>query len=161
MSGKFLLPSMRACFKIVLVLLCSSVFAIDAEISDGVWIDGNSFYKSIKHKKKSTIYFSDWSSYIDQFLSDEDYYVALQLNNDFDPLPHDKVKLPSLSTIAAVGDENLRSDYFRFLESFGRTYGINHMVLPDTTGFSVFEKEVIRQAHDHSPFYFLDKSNLS
>lgn len=139
----------------------SSIFAMNAEINEGVWIDGSSFYTSIKHRKSSTIYFTEWSGYIDQFLKDDDYYVALQLNESFDPLPKDDIQLLSLRTIAAIADENLRLEYYDFFESYGRTNGVNHVVLPDTTGLSLLEKETLEEANRHSPFYFLDKSSLS
>lgn len=151
---------MRTYF-LLLVLTCTSVFANDAEISEGVWIDGSSFYKSIKHKKKSTIYFSDWSGYVDQFLQDDDYYVAIQLDEYFDPLPSDQITLPTLATIGAIADKDLRNEYYAFLERFGRTSGVNHLVLPDTAGFTSLEKEVIQEANDYSPYYFLNKSSLS
>lgn len=146
---------------LVLAFIYSSAFAMNAEVNEGVWIDGSSFYKSIKHKKKSTIYFNDWSVHIGPYLKDDDYFVAIQLNESFDPLPSDGIELPSLSTIAAIGDIGLRHDYYGFLESFGRTSGVNHMVLPDTTGYSSLEKEVIMEANRHSPFYFLNSSSLS
>lgn len=145
----------------LLIVFATSGFATDLRINEGVWIDGDSFYKSIKHKKKSTIYFAEWSPFADQFLNDDDYYVAIQLNNRFDPLPKDDVELPSLKTLAAVSDSDLLKEYFRFLESFGRTYGVNHMVLPDTLDLSQYELEVVKLANSHSPFYFLHKSSLS
>ncbi|SNS93874.1 CubicO group peptidase, beta-lactamase class C family [Ekhidna lutea] len=152
---------MRYCFRLISIIMCASVFANESKTTEEVWIDGDSFYEAIKHKKKSTIYFKNWSPYISHFLEDENYFVAIQLGNTFDPLPHDQVVLPSLNALAAIEDDQLRADYFMFLESFGRTNGINHMVLPDTTGFSSFEKEVIKQANERSPFYFLHKSSLS
>ncbi|WP_462254349.1 serine hydrolase domain-containing protein [Ekhidna sp.] len=158
---RFVPPYMRDYLLAVCTLLSTSLFALDGEINEGVWIDGDSFYESIKHKKRSTIYFSDWSVHADQFLKDENYFVALQLNERFDPLPNDKISLPSLSTIAAIGDKELRKAYYKFLENFGRTNGINHVVLPDTTGFNKFQKEVINEANQYSPFYFLNKSSLS
>lgn len=145
----------------IFTLMYTWVFAIDAEIHEGVWIDGDSFYKSIKHKKKSTIYFSDWSSYIDQFLKDDNYYVALQLDDRFDPLPNNNITLPSLATVAAIEDEHLRRNYYDFLENFGRTNGVNHVVLPDTAGFTIHQKEILQEVNAYSPFYFLNKSSLS
>ncbi|WP_420576333.1 serine hydrolase domain-containing protein [Ekhidna sp.] len=152
---------MRDYLLIVFALIGTSVFASDDEVKEEVWIDGDSFYKSIGHKKKSTIYFKQWSGYVGQFLEDENYYVALQLDEFFDPLPKDGVALPSLTTLAAISDKGLKKDYFRFLESFGRTFGVTYMVLPDTSLFSGFELEVIKQANEHSPFYFLHQSSLS
>lgn len=152
---------MMKMYLFVLAFTYTSVFANDAEISEGVWIDGSSFYKSIKHKKKSTIYFSDWSSYVVQFLEDDDYYVAIQLDEHFDPLPSDQVKLPALATIGAIAERELRNDYYAFLERFCRTNGVNHLVLPDTSGLTSLEKEVIQEANEYSPYYFLNKSSLS
>lgn len=156
-----MLPFMRGYLVLVFVLLSMFTTASNPELKEEVWIDGDSFYKSIGHKKKSTIYFRTWSGYVSQFLEDDSYYVAMQLDQSFDPLPKDAIELPSLATLAAIGDDELRKNYFRFLESFGRTYGINHMVLPDTIEFSAYEKEVINQANRHSPYYFLHKSSLS
>ena len=152
---------MRDYLLIVFVLFGTFVFASDDEVKEEVWLDGDSFYKSIRHKKKSTIYFREWSGYVDQFLKDENYYVALQLDDRFNPLPNDVIELPSLATIAAIGDDDLKKDYFQFLESFGRTYGVNHMVLPDTNEYTGIEREAIKQANEQSPFYFLRRSSLS
>ena len=152
---------MRGYLLIVFVFIGTSAFASDNEVKEEVWIDGDSFYKSIRHTKKSTIYFKEWSGYVDQFLKDENYYVALQLDDQFDPLPKDAIELPSLATIAAIGDDELKKDYFQFLERFGRTHGVNHMVLPDTSEYSGIEREVIKQANAQSPYYFLHRSSLS
>ncbi|MEQ8626579.1 serine hydrolase [Ekhidna sp.] len=152
---------MRGYLLIVFVFIGTSAFASDNEVKEEVWIDGDSFYKSIRHTKKSTIYFKKWSGYVDQFLKDENYYVALQLDDQFDPLPKDVIELPSLATIAAIGDDELKKDYFQFLERFGRTHGVNHMVLPDTSEYSGIEREVIKQANAQSPYYFLHRSSLS
>ncbi|WP_425393053.1 serine hydrolase domain-containing protein [Ekhidna sp.] len=152
---------MRSRLFIGLMCVCTAILASDNETREEVWIDGDSFYKSVRHKKKSTIYFGEWSSYAAQFLEDKNYYVALQLDDRFDPLPKDDVILPSLATIAAISDPSLRKDYYHFLESFGRTKGVNHMVLPDTSAYTDFEKEVILELNQHSPFYFIDKSILS
>lgn len=152
---------MRGYLQIVFILIGISGFASNTESNEEVWIDGSSFYKSIKHKKQSTLYFKEWSSYASQFLEDDNYFVAIQLDELFDPLPEDNINLPRLSTIAAISEQNLRKDYYGFLESFGRTYGINHMVLPDTLNLSNYEREVVREANRHSPFYFLHKSSLS
>lgn len=152
---------MRVYIRIVFTLMFVPVFANHAESGEEVWIDGNSFYKSIKHQKQSTLYFNEWSIHVNQFLDDDDYYVALQLSDAFDPLPTDNITLPSLQTLAAIGDEEIRKEYYRFFESFGRSNGINYMVLPDTAGYSVFEKEVLQEASAHSPFYFLNRSFLS
>ncbi|NQZ77423.1 MAG: beta-lactamase family protein, partial [Ekhidna sp.] len=144
---------------LVLLLLC----AFDTELGneDEIWIDGGTFYKALKHEKEATIYFEEWNVHVNQFLEDPSYFVALQLDHSFDPLPDDAVTLPTLRTLAAVGDEVLLADYFNFLESFGRTHGINHMVMPDTANFSALEKEVIALANEHSPYYFLSPSVLS
>ena len=154
------MPLMRI-YCLILAFTCLSVFASEVEISEGVWIDGNSFYKTINHKKNSTIYFSDWSPFANQFLTDDNYYVALQLDKNFDPLPEDGLKLPSITTISAIADEDVRHEYYRFLENFGRTKGINHVVLPDTIELSSMEKQVLKEANTFSPFYFLNKSSLS
>ncbi|MEO9872811.1 serine hydrolase domain-containing protein [Ekhidna sp.] len=152
---------MKRYLQIVFILNCAIVFANDSGTLSEVWIDGSSFYKSLDHKKKTTLYFNKWTTYTEQFLSDDNYYVALQLGLTLDPLPNDNINLPSLRDLSAIENENVRIDYFRFLESFGRTYGVNHMILPDTAGLSVYEKEIVIQANEHSPYYFLLKSCLT
>ena len=104
----------------ILVLLFFNSYAKEGEIDDEVWIDGSSFYKSISHKKKSTIYFEKWSGYVNQFLEDESYFVALQLNDSFDPLPNDEVELPTLSALAALENDSILINYLSFLEDWGR-----------------------------------------
>ncbi|MEO1254284.1 MAG: serine hydrolase domain-containing protein, partial [Bacteroidota bacterium] len=130
-------------------------------MTDEVWIDGDSFYKSINHNKQSTIYFSEWSGYVKQFLEDDSYFVAIQLSENFDPLPNDDIKLPTLTALAAIGDKNTRTDYYKFLEDFGRTHGVNHMILPDTSGLDAFKKEVLTELNTNSPYYFLASNALS
>jgi len=152
---------MRSITALILIMLTVRSLAGEVELVNEVWIDGSSFYKSISHKKQSTIYFENWDFYAQQFLDDEDYHVALQLNTAFDPLPEDEVALPNLTTLAAISSESILMEYLSFLERFGRTKGINFMVLPDTIGLSNFEKQVLRKARIKSAYYFLDRSFLS
>ena len=152
---------MRSVTASILIMSLLNSFAMEEELANEVWIDGSSFYKSISHKKKSTIYFEQWDFYVQQFQDDENYYVALQLDKDFDPLPKDGIRLPDLTAIAALSSEPILNQYLSFLERFGRTQGINYMILPDTSGLSLFEKEVLSTARDKSPFYFLDPTFLS
>lgn len=152
---------MRTNIAAILVLLCFNSHAKEGELEDEVWIDGSSFYKSISHKKKSTIYFEEWSGYVDQFLEDETYFVALQLNASFDPLPGDNIELPSLSTLSAISNDSILTSYFSFLENWGRTQGINYLILPDTNELTTYEKQVVSYATEISPFYFLNKSILN
>lgn len=145
----------------VLVLYLLNSSATGGELANEVWIDGSSFYRSVPHKKMSTIYFEKWDFYVQQFLDDENYFVALQLDRNFDPLPKDDVLLPSLASVAALNSEQVVDQYLTFLERYGRTEGINYMILPDTSGLSKYEKEVISKARSKSPYYFLNSTFLS
>ena len=145
----------------ILTMLMSYSFAKREALASEVWIDGSSFYKSVSHKTKSTIYFEKWDFYVQQFLEDKNYYVALQLDQRFDPLPEDDLSLPDLTLVAALANDSTLNQYFSFLENFGRTHGINYMILPESTGLSELEVEVIKKARQKSPFYFLNKTSLS
>ena len=76
---------MRVSITTIFIMMLFMSFANDGEERNEVWIDGSSFYKSISHKKKSTIYFKEWSAFVQQFLEDDSYFVALQLDSSFDP----------------------------------------------------------------------------
>lgn len=152
---------MKTKLSFMMILTFTIGLAAERVLEEEVWIDGDSFYKSIRHKKKQTLYFKEWSEYVDHFLGDDDYYVALQLNRAFDPLPKDGITLPNLQTLAAIPDDSIRLTYLQFLERFGRTAGINHMILPDTSELNQLEKKVIAHATDYAPFYFLHQSSLS
>lgn len=152
---------MRDYLAIVFILLCMLASAKETETGEEIWIDGRSFYKSAKNQKKTTLYFSKWTSDLHSFLKDAHYYVAIQLTDNFDPIPDDGQSFPSLKTLSAVADEKLKEDYFQFLESFGRTHGVNHMVLPDTATLTSLEKETLDHANRYSPFYFVQKSTLT
>ena len=149
-------------FLSIIFLTCSALaFADETVFDEEVWLDGDSFYKSINNKKKSTLYFEKWAGHVDQFLQDDSYFVALQLDETFDPLPIDDVQLPSLLMLATVGDQDIRKEYYTFLESFGRTRGINYMILPDTSGLDNYKKEVLVEMNANSPFYFLSSEVIS
>jgi len=155
---------MRSGTASILIMLIFYSFAKEREPANAVWIDGASFYQLTphgSHRNKSTIYFEKWDFYVQQFLEDESYYVALQLDQRFDPLPGDGLSLPHLTSIAALGNDSTLNQYLSFLENFGRTHGINYMILPDSTGLPELEKEVIKKACQQSPFYFLNKTFLS
>jgi len=156
-----MLPLMRAYLPLLLLLWCFVGTASHDSSREDVWVDGDALYKSLKHRKKSTLYFREWSGYADQFLKDENYYVALQLDKTFDPLPKDDIALPSLVSLAAIGDTDLKKEYFQFLERFGRTHGIQYMVLPDTLGVNTLEKQTLVLANRLSPYYFIHKGTLS
>ncbi len=152
---------MRRSLSILFLSFTLLIFGSETALDEEVWIDGTSFYKSITHSKRSTIYFKEWSAYIDQFLKDESYFVALQLNRSFDPLPKDHIRLPSLLTLAAIGDADVRVEYYTFLKNFGRTHGINYMILPDSTGLDDYQKKVLAEMNENSPFYFLSSDVIS
>lgn len=126
-----------------------------------IWLDGASFYKSLPHKKGVTLFFSHWDPNVRPYLSDENYFVALQLDAGFDPFPEDDLSLPDLNSVAALSDTSVLIQYLTFLEQYGRTHGINYMVLPDTTGLSALQREAIAKASAHAPYYFLKSTFLS
>lgn len=149
---------MRTLAVLVIILFSFISYANEGDLINEVWIDGSTFYKSISHKKKSTIYFKEWSPFVEQFLTDENYFVALQLNKNFDPLPTDDTQLPSLSTLSAITNSQLVKQYFDFFVDFNRSKGISHLILPDTSNFNTYEKEVISIATTNYPYYFLPSS---
>lgn len=155
------MPFIRAYATAIFVTLATLSFASEEEDANEVWIDGSSFYKSIAHKEKSTIYFKEWSSFAQQFLEDDNYYVALQLDQTFEPIPIEGHEIPTLTSLSAISSDSVLNAYFTFLEQYGRTYGINYMILPDTNELSSYEKQVIEKANKKSPYYFLPKSFLS
>lgn len=152
---------MRINIAAIFLLFLSWSFANEGEATNEVWIDGSSFYKSISHKKKSTIYFHAYSPYVRQFMDDDSYYVAMQLDAAFDPIPDDAMETPTLTSLAAIDSDSILYSYFTFLERWGRTSGINYMILPDTLGLSVYEKQVLEMAAKKSPYYFLPTNFLS
>ena len=106
-----------------------------------------SFYKSLDKRKSATIYFTKWDPSVQQFISDQNYRVALQLDEKMNPSPDNDLELPNIKYLSAISDENLVVDYLNFLEDYSRTIGFRHLVLPDTAEFGVFEKEVILLAN--------------
>lgn len=152
---------MRSICSIALLISLSMAFAGGKGPDAIIWYDGASFYKSLNNKKSTTVYFSSWESSIHQYANDENYKVALQLDRQLDPLPNDDAILPSIQHLAAITDEDLLADYFDFLENYSRTIGFNHLVLPDTTGFTVYEKDLLEKVNEMSPFFFLPNSYVS
>ena len=135
--------------------------ASDEGIINDIWLDGNSFYKAHSGKKGRTLYFSEWDESIDNFRKEGSHYLALQLDHSFDPLPYDNVELPGIHSIAAISSNEVIQDYLTFLEQFGRTNGFSYLILPDTTGYTTYEKEVIELAAEKSPQYFIQRSFIS
>ncbi|MEP1097746.1 MAG: serine hydrolase [Cyclobacteriaceae bacterium] len=152
---------MRSICSIALVISISLSFAGEKGPDAIIWYDGSTFYKSLNKKKQATIYFSKWEPSIQQFSEDRNYRVAIQLDQQMDPNPNDGVALPNIKYLSAIADDSVIADYFRFLENHGRTVGFQHLVLPDTTGLSIFEKEVIEHANRISPFFFLRNNSIS
>ena len=152
---------MRLYLVVFVALFPFILLANEDELRNEVWVDGSTFYKSINHRKKSTIYFKQWSDYIPQFLEDENYYTAMQLDRSFTPLPSFRHHIPNLSGLAALRSDSILNDYLSFLERLGRTRGFNYLVLPDTTGLSSLEKSVLQKANQKSPYFFLKKSFIN
>ncbi|MEP5611703.1 MAG: serine hydrolase [Cyclobacteriaceae bacterium] len=152
---------MRSICSIALVISISLSFAEEKGPDAIIWYDGATFYKSLNKKEQATIYFSKWEPSIQQFSNDSNYRVVLQLDRQMDPNPSNGIALPNIKYLSAISDDSVIDDYFRFLENHGRTIGFKHLVLPDTSGFSIFEKEVIERANSLSPFFFLRRSSIS
>ncbi|MEM0938842.1 MAG: serine hydrolase [Bacteroidota bacterium] len=123
------------------------------------WIDGSTSNNHIE--KGQTIYFSEWNETTQHFLKDKNYSVAIKMDHRFDPLPFDDLDFPSITSLGAISSDSLLNNYLTFLEQFGRTKGVNYLVLPDSSGLSSLEKRVIHLAHQKSPFFFLKRSILS
>jgi len=152
---------MRSICSIVLVISISLSFAEEKEPDAIIWYDGATFYKSLNKKKQATVYFSKWEPSIQQFSNDKNYRVAIQLDQQMDPNPNDEIALPNIKHLSAISDDSVIADYFGFLENHSRTIGFKYLVLPDTIGLSIFEKEVIKRANSISPFFFLRKNSIS
>ena len=154
-------------FMRIISLYISAFFSMTSLIAkeDGspvVWIDGGS-YQSYLHTQGSatTLYFPKWEDMANVYLNQKKHRISLKLTDSFDPLPDDQVKLPGLKTLASLNNTALLEEYLEFLESYSRTKGYAHLVLPDTTGLSLFEKEVIKKANDMSPLFFLNSYSIS
>jgi len=152
---------MRSICSIILLISIITSLADDKVPNATIWYDGITFYKSFNKKKNTTLFFSEWESSIYQFVNDKNYKIVLQLDSRMDPLPADELILPNINYLSAIEDDSLVAEYFYFLENYSRTLGYSHLVLPDTLGLSVFEKEVIESANKASPFFFISNSNVS
>ncbi|MFK7952149.1 MAG: serine hydrolase domain-containing protein [Ekhidna sp.] len=152
---------MKRITAICFILLTHFAFSSEVVWSEGIWIDGSSLYSTVVPSKGATLFFENWSEEVASFTEKDSYFVALQLDEKLDPIPDDEINLPSLKMLSAIADDSLINVYFDFLENFGRTNGINYLVLPDLQHLTDFEKKVIRTANAHSPYYFLHKSSLS
>ncbi|MEM6736196.1 MAG: serine hydrolase [Bacteroidota bacterium] len=143
-----------ASFFIVLLLI-----AKEEDYLNSFWIDGSTFTNHTR--KGQTIYFSEWNENTQYFLKDKNYSVAIEMDRRFDPLPFDDLDFPNITSLAAISSDSLLINYLTFLEQFGRTKGVDYLVLPDSSGLSSLEERVIRLAHQKSPFFFLKRSILS
>lgn len=151
----------RKATSVVIILFSFFAFANEEDRINEIWIDGSTFYTSIKHEKKSTIYFKTWSHFVHQLLLDENYYIALQLDRDFDPIPSDNLSLPDLATLSTITNDKTLLWYLEFYVDFNRTKGITHLILPDTSQLNKHEREVVVKANHLAPYFFLYPSLLS
>ncbi|MEM9338304.1 MAG: serine hydrolase [Bacteroidota bacterium] len=126
-----------------------------------IWYDGASYYEALNTSKYITLYFDSWDMAIPEFLKKDEFKVAYKLDRKLDPIPNDRLDLPPIDFLAAVNDDLLVSSYLSFLENYSRTQGFNYLVLPDTSGLSSYEKEVLKLASKNSPYFFIEKTNLS
>lgn len=141
------------------LLFCSLLIANEDYVARDLWINGAGF-SSFTPSKNHTIYFSKWDSTVERLRLEKSHYIALQLTTNFDPLPYDTVSLPSLAGIASIASRDVRIRYLSFLEQFGRTCGFNYLILPDTSNLSLYEKEVLKEAHEKSPGFFIPNALL-
>ncbi len=141
------------------IVLFVSANATENDWSTGIWINGDD-YEEASNAMNQTIYFPNWDREIEKLRKEGDRFLAIQLDDRFDPLPFDQINLPSLSAIAAVGVNETIEDYLSFLEQFSRTNGFTYLVLPDTTGFTFYEKEILEVAHKQSPNFFIQRHQL-
>ncbi len=152
---------MKSIYHIILLISTYASFASEDNLPTIIWYDGASYYKILDSKKGATIFFSSWTSDINQFVRDKNYKVVLQLDRSLDPLPEDDLTLPSITHLSAINDDQIVSQYVDFLEKYSRTKGFTHLILPDTVGFSLYEKEVIEKMIRDAPYYFISKTHIS
>lgn len=152
---------MRSIWFVWSLIFIFSLFAREKKTKVMIWFEGSTHYKVLDKKKNATVYFSEWNPSIPSYLNDSNYYVAFHLDRQLDPLPHDKVSLLPIDYLAAVDDDSLVEAYLSFLENHGRTMGFHYLVLPDTSGLSIFEKEIIITANRLSPYYFISADHLT
>ena len=152
---------MKSIYHIILLISTYAAFASEDNLPTIIWYDGASYYKILDSKKGATIFFSSWTSDINQFVRDKNYKVVLQLDRSLDPLPEDDLTLPSITHLSAINDDQIVSQYVDFLEKYSRTKGFTHLILPDTVGFSLYEKEVIEKMIRDAPYYFISKTHIS
>ena len=150
---------MRGISSIIVLISVFITFAGERDLKTPVWLDAGS-YKGFA-KDDLTLFFKEWNVQLRDYLDNARGKAALQLDQSLDPHPYDLIKLPDLEILAAINDESLLMRYFNFLENYGRTIGLDHLVLPDTLGMTGFEKEVVQFATDQSPYYFIPKSFLT
>jgi len=141
-------------------MLLIKASAFEEDLASEVWIDGNTQF-DFSAKKDRTIYFSQWDHNLEVLRTAGEHYLAIQLDDRLDPLPHDGIDLPSITSVACVASEEILISYFVFLEQFGRTQGFSYLVLPDTAGRDPYEKEVLIKANEHAPSFFVQKDLLN
>ena len=152
---------MKSICSIILFISSTISFANNLELDAIVWYEGSSFYKSLHKKKKVTLYFSKWENSIPSFIEDENYDVAIQLDEGLTPFENDDESFFNLNELSRIDSEELIEEYLQFLENFSRTKGISYLVLPDSLGKTGYEKEVLESAVRKSPYFFISKSLIS
>ncbi len=152
---------MRGICFIALLISATIVHASEDELKAIVWLNGDNYYRELSDKKNVTLFFSEWSTSVYEYLNDDNHRVALQLDRRFDPSPADDNVLPHLEALSAVSDPQIVDEYLDFLENFGRTLGYDYLVMPDTSHLSNYEKEVVLQATKKSPTFFIDRAIVS
>lgn len=152
---------MRGNCLIILLVSTIRLMAANEEGLTPIWYDGASYYEALDSRKETTLYFESWDVNIPDFLAKDNPKVAYKLDRSLDPLPKDKQVLLTIEYLAAVDDDSLVSSYFEFLENYSRTKGFDFLVLPDSAGFSPYEREVLELANRVSPYFYLKKNNLT
>ncbi len=151
---------MRFFASTILVLSSFIMYADGVNYIDEIWLDGSTLSSALPTESKNTIYFSTWDPAIDHLRKTGEHRIAIQLDSSFDPFPFDPVRLPTIAALSAVSSRDVLKDYLDFMENFSRTKGVNYLVLPDTTGRSEFEKEVLETAVATAPHFFVHQGVL-
>lgn len=141
---------------IAFISLFASIAGVTYDAVD-VWIDGSSLHGPVQ--RQNTIFFSQWDASIVAHQK-KGHTIAIQLDRKFDPLPFDGVELPTIQAIATVSSKEVINDYLFFLERFSRSKGFTYLILPDTVGYSRFEKDIIQLAAARSPQFFIQNTTL-
>ncbi|WP_258103227.1 serine hydrolase [Marinoscillum sp. MHG1-6] len=133
-----------------------------------IWImvDGNQDLAELSPNSISEnggIYLTRPFGAFDEYIFNRDFIpsLSLQLDHRLNPSPEELDNLPTLHTLASIGNEEILLEYFSFLKNLCKSYGVNRAVLPDGNETNPREAELIDLIHSFDPFFFIAKSDIS